>query len=145
MVTSESTRTSHIPNSFWQTFLVSRQGCQNRHADKPHERGHIFPPDQSPAETPIQIRNDVTSHRNVTAIVDLKPELNPVANIRRPRFSFSLCNCQKTDEKIRRNQSTKSPKRSRLKPQTRTKLSLETSERVRRSPAAPPPSLVSGL
>jgi hypothetical protein len=39
----------------------------------------------------------VTSHRNVTAIVDLKPELNPVANIRRPRFSFSLCNCQKTD------------------------------------------------
>jgi hypothetical protein len=34
----------------------------------------------------------------VTAIVDLKPELNPVANIRRPRFSFSLLNCQKTDE-----------------------------------------------
>ena len=43
-------------------------------------------------------KNDVTSHRNVTAIVDLKPELNPVANIRRPRFSFSLFNCQKTDE-----------------------------------------------
>ena len=59
-----------------------------------------------------QTRNDVTSHRNVTAIVDLKPELNPVANIRRPRFSFSLFNCQKTDGQNRPKPLPREPEAS---------------------------------
>jgi hypothetical protein len=54
----------------------------------------------------------------VTAIVDLKPELNPVANIRRPRFSFSLFNCQKTDGQNRPKPNQKSPTRNRINPKS---------------------------
>ena len=145
MVTSESTRTSHISK-----FVLANLSCLATRVPKPPcgqttQRGRISPRPSRAKATPIQTGNDVTSHRNVTAIVDLKPELNPVANIRRPRFSFSLFNCQKTDGQNRRNLNPESHQRHRLKPTIRSKLSQETSERVRRSPAAPPPSLVSGL
>ena len=97
MVTSVSTRTSHIPE-----FVLANLSCLTTRVPKPpcgnrttRPQAQSTPKDQKDIEPN---RNDVTSHRNVTAIVDLKPELNPVANIRRPRFSFSLCNCQKTDE-----------------------------------------------
>jgi hypothetical protein len=70
---------------------------------KPHDEARI---------NPSQTGNDVTSHRNVTAIVDLKPELNPVANIRRPRFSFSLFNCQKTDGQNRPKPLPREPEAS---------------------------------
>ena len=48
-------------------------------------------------KTSHDVETSVTSHKNVTAKVDLKPELNPVREPRRPRFSFSLFNCQITD------------------------------------------------
>ena len=62
-------------------------------------------------------------------------ELKVPHELRRPRFSFSLCNCQKTD-----GQTVRTPKAETHAPANQHPPIKETLERRSSSPAAPPPS-----
>ena len=91
----------------------------------------------------------VTSHRNVTAKVYPKPELNPVSRtIRRPRFSFFYLQLSKNRRTfLRPSKPFPSAQDSRPKPQihisepkSQSQQPEEIQRRVRQSLAAPPPS-----